>query len=67
MRKRGVDDATLERVVETGEIKRCDEVNLWVFMHIQGRPDNLVCAAIVEKAAIVVKTVMINWELEDEP
>jgi len=41
-------------------------MNLWVFKHIVGRDDNLICAAVVEETAVVVKTVMINWELEDE-
>ena len=66
MKKRGIDDATLEQVIEEGELKRRDEKHLWVFKHIQGRTDNLICAAVVEETAIVVKTVMINWELEDE-
>lgn len=66
MQRRNIDDATLEQVIEEGEIKRRDELNLWVFMHIQERADNLICAAVVEQAAVVVKTVMVNWELEDE-
>jgi hypothetical protein len=35
-------------------------------MDIPGRTDNLICAAAVEHAAVVIKTVMIDWELEDE-
>ncbi len=66
MRRRKIDADTLERVIEEGEIKRRDEVNLWVFTHIQERADNLICAAVVEQTAVVVKTVMVNWELEDE-
>ena len=66
MQRRNVDAATLERVIEEGEIKRRNEMNLWVFAHIQERGDNLICAAVVEHAAVVVKTVMVNWELEDE-
>ncbi len=66
MLRRNVDDDTLERLIEEGEIKRRDEVSLWVFMRMQGRADNLICAAMVEHAAVIVKTVMINWELEDE-
>jgi len=27
---------------------------------------NRICAAVAEQAAVVVKTDMINWELEDE-
>lgn len=66
MQRRNVDAATLERVIEEGEIKRWNEMNLWVFAHIQERADNLICAAVVEQAAVVVKTVMVNWEVEDE-
>lgn len=66
MLRRGVDVATLELVIEEGEIKRRDSVNLWVYKHIQGRADNLICAAVGEQTAMVIKTVMINWELEDE-
>lgn len=66
MLRRGIEAATVQQVIEEGEIKRRDEVNLWVFKHIEGRADNLICAAIVEQAAVIVKTVMINWELEDE-
>lgn len=64
MLRRNVDMATLLQVIENGAIKRSDEVNMWVFMHIQERDDNLVCAAVVKQAAVVIKTVMINWELE---
>ncbi len=66
MQKRGIDDATLEQVIEEGEIKHRSNDAMWVFKHIEARTDNLICAAVVEKAAIVIKTVMINWELEDE-
>ena len=37
MQRRNIDAATLQRVIEEGEIKRRDEVNLWVFAHIQGQ------------------------------
>lgn len=66
MLRRKVDADTLKRLIEEGEVKRRDEASLWVFMHIQDRADNLICAAVVEQAALIVKTVMINWELEDE-
>lgn len=66
MQKRQIDEATLERVIEGGEVKYRNAVDLWVFKHIDGRADNLICAAVVNKDAVVIKTVMINWELEDE-
>lgn len=66
MLRRGIDVATLERVIEEGEIKRRDVMNLWIFKHIVDRADNLICAAVAEQTAVVVKTVMINWELEED-
>lgn len=66
MQRREVDDATLVRVVEEGEVRKKTDVDLWIYLHIEGRADNLICAAVVESAALVIKTVMINWELEDE-
>mgnify|MGYP000078873032 CR=1 FL=1 len=66
MQRRNIDATTLERIIEEGEIKRRDTMNLWVFAHIQERADNLICAAVVEQASVVIKTVMVNWELEDE-
>lgn len=66
MQKREIDNATLERVIEEGEIKRKNDAEMWVFMRIEGRADNLICAAVVESTAVAVKTVMINWELEGE-
>ena len=66
MQKREIDNPTIEQVIEEGEVKRSDETNFWVFKQIDGRADNLICAAVTEKAAVIVKTVMINWELEGE-
>jgi len=66
MHKRNIDLETLKRVIEDGEIKRKNDLNLWIFMHIEGRTDNPICAAVVEADALIVKTVMIGWQLEDE-
>ena len=66
MRKRGVTLETLAELIESGGIKRKSEAHLWIYYALEGRGDNLVCAAAVEQAALVIKTVMINWELEDE-
>lgn len=66
MVRRHVEPDMLWAVIEEGEIRRKDARDLWVFMHVPGRDDNLVCAAMTESDALVVKTVMINWELEEE-
>lgn len=54
MERRGIDAATLEQVIEEGEIKRRDEVSFWVFKHLPERADNLICAAVVEQAGVVI-------------
>jgi len=66
MKKRDVSDAVLQQVVETGDIKYKSDTHLWVFMHVEGRKDNLICAAMVLENVVVIKTVMINWELEED-
>jgi hypothetical protein len=66
MQRRAIDDAILEQVIENCEIRHGSETNLWLFCPIEGRADNLICAAVVKKEAIVVKTVMSNRELEDQ-
>ena len=66
MQKRSVGVETLQEVIELGEIKHRGGSDMWVFKHIAGRADNLICAAVVVENVMVVKTVMINWELEDE-
>lgn len=66
MQRRDIDEATLVRVVEEGHVRNKTDVALWIYLHIDDRADNLICAAVVESVALVIKTVMINWELEDE-
>jgi hypothetical protein len=67
MLKRNVDDVALIEIIENGEIKYHNDDHIWVFKHIENRTDNLICAAIVNKDALIVKTVMIKWELEVKP
>ncbi len=66
MRERRVSDGELLAVLEHGTIRRKDDRRLWVYHEQEGRDDNLVCAAVVLKDALVVKTVMIRWEVLDE-
>lgn len=65
MVERNVDDLTLLDVIESGRAKRVDEQRLFLYKHIAGRRDNLVCAAAVEEMQLVVKTVMVNWRLRE--
>jgi len=64
--KKVVLDADLRKIIEKGEIKYKSNKELWVFMFFNSREDNLVCAAIVLEHVVVVKTVMIEWEVRYE-
>jgi hypothetical protein len=66
MQKRGVLLETLEKIIENGEIKQKNNLDMWVYMCIPDRADNLICVAAINSTAIIVKTVMINWELENK-
>ncbi|MGQ0544298.1 MAG: DUF4258 domain-containing protein [Betaproteobacteria bacterium] len=66
MRERSIDEATLLKVIETGEIRRSDAQHLFIFKPIESRHDNLACAAAVEEDHLVVKTVMTNWRLLEQ-
>jgi len=66
MKSRQIDHGTLYRLIEEGQIKQRDEVHVWIYLHVEDRMDNLICAAAVMADAVIIKTVMINWTLEDE-
>lgn len=63
---RDVDEPTLVRVIEDGEIKRKDAKHLWIYLEVESRSDSPLCAAAVESESLVIKTVMIKWQLEDD-
>ena len=63
MQERGVSAALLLQVIETGQIRHSDADRLWVWMDVEGRDDNLICAVLVLEDALIVKTVMHHWEL----
>lgn len=64
MRERSISDAELKDVIESGATKYSDSKRLWIYKTVSGA-DNLICAAVVLDGMVVVKTVMINWELEE--
>lgn len=64
MVERSMDDALLLDLLETGTVKHKDDVRLWVFKAYANRTDNLLCAAVVLEAQLIVKTVMHHFEAE---
>ncbi|AXS82542.1 DUF4258 domain-containing protein [Marinobacter sp. Arc7-DN-1] len=66
MIQRGVSDAEIAELMETGEIRYQDNQRLWVAKAFEGRCDNLICVAVALEDRLVVKTVMhhFSWEVE---
>ena len=52
-------------LIDTGETRFKDPTHLWAYKNLPGRTDNLVCAVLVLEDAVVVKTVMHEFVLED--
>ena len=61
---RGINDASLLDMIETGDVRYRDETHLWIAKRVDDRNDNMLCAAVVLETALVVKTVMhhFSWE-----
>ncbi len=66
MLARGVDDAVVLDVIDTGTARWKDDVRLWLFKEYDGRDDNLICVVAVLESVLVVKTVMHHF-VEGEP
>jgi len=64
MSDRGVSDALLLDIIETGELRYRDQTRVWIAKRFADRTNNLLCAAVVLDTALVVKTVMhhFSWE-----
>jgi hypothetical protein len=66
MAQRQIDEMTLYDLIESGEIKYKDGQHLWIYKTYPDRRDNMLCAAALERNNLIIKTVMIHWELNDE-
>jgi len=62
MTQRGLDQETIEALIETGSVKQKDIEHWWIFKELLGRDDNLICAAVISRQAIIIKTIMTHWE-----
>lgn len=65
MVQRGITEALLGELLETGQTRYKDKTRLWVAKAMEGRHDNLVCAAVVLEDRMIVKTVMHHFQWED--
>ena len=58
MAERDISEAILLEVIDSGETRYKDTTHLWAFKEFPARHDNLLCAVLVLKDCVVVKTVM---------
>jgi len=65
MDKRDISLEQLLDLIETGDIKSKSETDLWIYKGYTECSDNLVCTAVVVGQAVIVKTVMVDWILEE--
>ena len=65
LEKRGLDEEMVLAVIETGEIIEKGDGHCWIHRAFQGRADNQICAAVVIDTAVVVKTVVVNWQAKE--
>lgn len=64
MVQRGISEAQLIDLLETGELRYKDDRRLWVAKTFASRSDNLVCAAVILEDKLIVKTVMHHFQWE---
>jgi hypothetical protein len=62
MTERGVDEALVQEVIDTGTLKDAGNAHYWLYKHVDAREDNLLCVAAVIDNVVVVKTIMHHWE-----
>jgi hypothetical protein len=62
MEQRGISKEIVLDLVETGTVKHKDDKHLWIFKNYTDRTDNKLCAAVVIEEALVIKTLMTNWQ-----
>ncbi len=62
MVKREITLSDVNVLIERGEYKEKDASRGWIYYNFTDRDDNLVCAAIINKKAVIIKTIMIRWQ-----
>jgi hypothetical protein len=55
----------VEALIETGQVKPKDPEHWWIFAAVDGRDDHLICAAVISREALIVKTLMTYWEEQE--
>lgn len=64
--RRGLTEVEVRDLIETGDVKHKGDEHLWIFKSFADREDNLICAAVISRQALIVKTIMTHWEEREE-
>jgi hypothetical protein len=62
MAKRHLTLTEVRMLIEQGRVLNKGDGHAWISHHFKARDDNLVCAAVVLGDAVIVKTVMVDWQ-----
>ena len=62
MDQRRLSREMVKNLIETGTVRQKDAEHWWIYQTFDGRSDNLVCAAVLSRQALIVKTLMTHWE-----
>ena len=62
MQERGVGEALIVEIIDTGTLKDAGSGHYWLYKHIDSHDDNLLCVAAVIDNVVVVKTIMHHRE-----
>lgn len=65
MSQRELDHETVVALIETGIVKQKDIEHWWIFKELTDRDDNLICAAVISRQAMIIKTIMTHWEEQE--
>ena len=63
MKERGISEAMLLEVIDSGDTRYRDATHLWAFKEFPERHDNLLCAVLVLEDRVIVKTVMHHFKV----
>jgi len=62
MVKRNIILPEIKILIESGEYRKNKDSHGWIYFEFPERDDNLVCAAVIDADAIIVKTIMVRWK-----
>jgi len=66
MAKRNITLPEVKELIEQGDYRKKNDTHGWVYYRFLERGDNLLCAAVVDGDSLVIKTVMIRWQVRDD-